>query len=985
MKKNLLLYQKRLFVLALGFCIPLMLFSQRTVSGIVSDATSGEALIGASILVPNTSTGTITNIDGEYSIEVDASVTELEFSYTGYTARRILIPEDGILNVTLAYGELLEEVVVIGYGEVKRKDATGSVQSIQSKEFNKGVIAGPQQLLAGKVAGVNITTDGSPGGGSVIRIRGEASLGASNDPLIVIDGIPTEGGVGGSRNALNLINPNDVESMTVLKDASATAIYGNRASGGVILITTKKGSVGKPFSLTYNGNMSFGSIAKKIDVLSADEFRETIRNHWGSESDQAALLGDASTDWQDEVFRQASGMDHNLSASGAFGDIPYRASLGYSNFNGLLKRDNFNRITSNINVNPRLLDNRLQLNLGIKNVRTNNFFGNFGAIGSALAFDPTRPVFDEGNSFGGYTTWTIQNDPTVPNALAPANPVALIEQRDDESTVTRTILSASGDYRFKFLPELRANLNLAYDRSNGEGTVKIPAEAAFAFDLEAGGGADNFYTSKQTNSLLEFYLNYKKEIGSHSVDLMGGYSWQHFEFRNFSQNFSATGFQNEGDDDDDNPAEYYLLSFFGRMNYGFNDRFLATFSLRADGTSRFSPQARWGYFPAVALAAKIVDRDSDIFNQVKLRAGWGLTGQQDIGGLYYPWQGLYQLSTPTARYQFGNQFFDTFRPNGYDVNLKWEEASTFNVGVDYSIIKDRFSGALEVYKRYTTDILNSVPLAAGTNLTNFITTNIGDMEGEGIEATFNITPIFTENLTWNININGAYNRAEITKLTSSDDPSFVGNLTGGIAGGVGSTVQILSVGYAPYSFYVYEQMYDEEGNILEGQFVDRNEDGQVNIDDLYRYEQRAPDFTFGFASNLNYGNLDFSFAGRASQGNFVYNNIQTSNGWLNGSYNPSGYLRNVHPIAVENNFQEDETLILSDAFVEDASFIRVDHITLGYTFPTLVKNGARVYATIQNPIVISGYSGIDPEVFSGIDNVIYPRARTILFGLNVNL
>ncbi len=982
MKKNLTLCPRIALILTLVFGIPILLFGQKTISGIVSDASSGETLIGATITIPNSSTGTITDIDGAYSLVINDSVTELEISYTGYQSVRLPIPKDNILNVSLALGEILDEVVVIGYGEVKRQDVTGSVRSISSKDFNKGVIAGPQQLLSGKIAGVNITTDGSPGGGSVIRIRGEASLGASNDPLIVVDGIPLGEGVGGSRNALNLINPNDIESMTVLKDASATAIYGNRASGGVIIITTKKGKVGAPFSISYNGNISFGNITKNIDVLSADEFRSALTNHFGENSPETELLTDANTDWQEEIFRQASGMDHNINVSGAFGNIPYRASVGYTNFNGLLKRDNFKRISTNVNITPRLIDNRLQLNLGIKNVRTNNFFGNFGAIGSALAYDPTKPVRDESDIYGGYTTWTIPNG--NPNALAPANPVALIEQRDDESTVKRYILSASADYRFSFLKELRANLNLAYDSANGSGTVIIPDNAAFAFDLETGGGANNNYSSDVTNRLLEFYLNYRKEIGIHTFDLVGGYSWQNFRFKNFSQNFSTSGIQNEGDQDDDNPSEYYLVSFFSRLNYDFKNRILATFTLRADGTSRFSPEARWGYFPAVGLAAKLIDRNSDFLDLIKLRVGWGVTGQQDIGQNFYSWQGTYQLSTPTASYQFGDQFINTYRPNGYDNNLKWEEASTYNIGLDFSVIRDRFSGTVEVYKRFTSDILNDIPIAAGTNLTNFLTTNIGDMESEGFELALNITPVLTENTRWDFNINGAYNKAEITKLTSSDDPAFEGNRVGGIAGGVGSTIQIHSVGFAPYSFYVYEQLYDESGNILEGQFVDRNEDGVVNTDDLYRYEKRAPNFTFGFSNSLKISNFDFSFAGRAIKGNFVYNNIKTSNGYLNGSYNSSGYIRNIHPIAVEQNLLEDETLILSDAFVEDASFLKVDHITLGYTFPTLVKNGVRVYGTLQNPFIVSDYSGIDPEVFSGIDNVIYPRARTILFGLNVN-
>ncbi len=957
-------------------------YSQKTVTGTISDAQSEETLIGVSISTDDKSVGTLTDIDGNYSIVVADDVTTLNFSYVGYQNVSMTIPESNTLDVYMSIGELLDEVVVIGYGEVKREDVTGSIQSIDSKDFNKGAIAGPQQLLSGKIAGVNISTDGSPGGGSTIRIRGASSLAASNDPLIVVDGIPLGAGVGGERNPLNLINPNDIESMTVLKDASATAIYGNRASGGVILITTKKGNLGAPFQLSYNGNISFGNTVNRVDVLTADEFRSAITNQFGEESSQTDLLGEASTDWQDQVYRQSTGMDHNINASGSVGNFPIRASLGYTDFDGVLKRDNFSRLSSNINITPRLIDNRLQLNLGIKTSTTNNFFGNFGAIGSAIAYDPTQPILDSSSPYGGYNTWTIPNG--NPNALAPTNPVALIEQVDNESTVNRLILSGSADYRFKFLPELRANLNLAWDRAAGSGTVNIPENAAFAFDLETGGGADNEYTSDVENKLLEFYLNYKKDINKHTFDIMGGYSWQHFYFENFSLNKSASGFVQEGNDDDNNPREYYLLSFFGRMNYDFNDKLIATFTLRSDGTSRFSPENRWGYFPAIGLAGKIIENDNKYFNFLKIRAGWGVTGQQDIGGDFYGWQGTYQLSTPTARYQFGNQFLDSYRPNGYDASRKWEETSTINLGLDFNIVSDRLTGTFDIYQRETVDLLNSIPVAAGTNLTNFLTTNIGNMEGQGVELGLNISPIKTDKVQWDINVNGAYNVSKITKLTSSDDPNFIGNRVGGIAGGVGSTVQIHTVGFAPSSFYVYEQLYAEDGSILEGQFADRNEDGVVNADDLYRFQKPAADYTFGFTNNLKVGDFDFSFAGRGSIGNYLYNNVQTNNGYLSGLANPSGYIRNVHSIAVEQNLQEDENLILSDAFIEDASFLRLDHITLGYTFPTLTRRGVRVYGTVQNPIVISDYTGLDPEVFGGIDNTIYPRARTVLFGLSVN-
>jgi TonB-linked SusC/RagA family outer membrane protein len=968
-------------LLLLLFGLPLHIFSQLTVTGNVTDAESGEGLIGVNILVKGTSTGTTTDFDGNYEIEVPNAGDILVFSYTGYQSTEITIQQGGNFNVSLSSGEILEEVVVIGYGTVKRKDATGSLQSVSSDDFNRGSITGPQELLSGKVSGVSITTDPSPGGGATIRIRGESSLSASNDPLIVIDGVPLDnGGVSGGRNPLNVINPNDIASITVLKDASAAAIYGNRAAGGVILITTKKGELGTGLSVGYNGSVSLGQASNTVPNLSADEFRQAIMDNYDEDHPARTLLGDANTDWQSEIYQTSTSHDHNLNLAGGIGNFPIRASVGYTNAEGILKTDKFDRFTGSLNLTPGFFDNMLQLNLHAKAMKTRNHFADRGAIGNAVRFDPTQPIYDENSPYGGFYTWTIPNG--NPNTLAATNPIALLEMRDDNSDVLRYITNANLDYRFHFLPDLRANLNLAYDYADGAGTVYVPTNAAFAFNSVTGGGVNNVYNQKKFNSLLEYYMNYKKTLGIHSLDLMGGYSWQHFEVQNTYTNSDIAGSETNTTIGDD-PAEFYLVSMYGRLNYGLADRYLLTLTLRRDGTSRFSPENRWGLFPAAALAVKLIENDDPYFNNLKLRGGWGVTGQQDIGD-YYAYQARYELSLPNAQYQFGDQFITTFRPNGYDANIKWEETETYNIGADFSIINDRLSGSLDIYQRYTKDLLNYIPVPAGTNLTNFITTNIGNMETQGFEVSLNVTPYKTDKNAWDFAANLSYNQSEITKLTATEDPDYDGVLTGGIAGGVGSNIQIHSVGYAPSSFYVYHQLYDDEGNLLEGEFEDLNGDEIINEQDKYRYEKPAADYFIGFTNNLVLGDFYFTFAGRASIGNYVYNNVKTDAGYLNRLYGSTNYLDNIHESGVELNVKNQANLTFSDYFVSRADWLRLDHITIGYNLDKLLGQGLGVYFTVQNPIVLTKYDGIDPEIANGIDNNIYPRPRTFVIGVNAN-
>jgi TonB-linked SusC/RagA family outer membrane protein len=961
--------------------------AQRVINGKISEKESGEAVIGAFVVSKeNPSIGTVTDFDGNFSLEVPQSTLTLIISFLGYEPTELILNNSNDYEIVLSQqSQVLQDVVIIGYGSVKREDATGSLQSVNAKDFNRGAITSPQELIAGKVAGVAVTTaGGAPDDGVVIRIRGESSLSANNDPLIVVDGIPLGGGIAGNRNALNFINPNDIESMTVLKDASATAIYGSRASGGVILITTKKGGGLKKLKLDYNANVSLGVPVNRVDVLNAGEFRTQMEQRFPNFIN---LMGDANTDWQSEIFQRAFGHDHNLSASGIVGNLPYRVSMGYTNKEGILKTDQFERYSAALNVNPSLLNNSLRLNLGFRGMLTNNQFADRGAIGSAVNFDPTQPILDPESKYNGYFVW-LNNDGS-PKPLAPANPVSLLNLRDDRSTVKRYVLNGSADYRMPFLPSLRANLNLAYDHSESEGSVRIAGDntVAFSFDPLYGGGVNNSYKAVSTNSLLEFYLNYNENFGRHNIDLMGGYSWQRFfdgasDFRSNAAGTPSETFIRENID-----SELYLISLFTRLNYTFNNNFLFTFSLRSDGTSRFAPENRWGIFPAAAVAYKFIENSNNTFNSLKLRLGWGVTGQQDVGSRYI-YQARYQLSLDNARYQFGEEFINTFRPNGYDANIKWEETATYNIGADVSIIKNRLSSTIEVFQRNTTDLINFVPVPAGTNLTNFINTNIGNMVSKGIELSFNTTPVLKKKIQWDLGINGAYNTFEITKLTATEDPNFPGVQVGGISGGTGSNIQIHTVGHAPYSFFVFQQKYDEDGRLLPGQYVDRNNDGVVDDKDRYRFQKPFADFLIGLTSNLRIGDFDFSFAGRGAIGNHVYNNVASDLGFFQRMRHPTDYLVNVHRYAVTYDIPAqvigEQNILFSDHYVSDASFFRMDHITVGYSFKKVLGDYMRVFATVQNAFVLTKYDGIDPEIFNGIDNNFYPRPRTFLLGVNVS-
>ncbi len=974
------------FLLLIGFLIlPFTMIGQKTISGQLVDDESNEPLIGASVSVPGSTIGTVTDIDGKYTLTVPEGTESIRVTYTGYPPKDIALGLSNVYNMRMTSGEVLSEVVVIGYGTVKREDLTGSVGVVNEDKFAEGALTTPEALIAGKVAGVNISTGGDPGGGSSILIRGRSSLDASNAPLVVIDGIPVENStLPGGRGIYNLVNPNDIETMTVLKDASATAIYGSRASGGVIIITTKKGKLGKKIGVNYSGNIGFMRPLGTQDVLSADEFKSYIRETFAGDSAIINRLGTDNTNWQDQIYQRGIVTDHNLSLSGGVGIIPYRVSFGYTDNQSVLTSDRFRRTTAAINLSPGFLDNTLQVNFSAKAQLTKNRFADRGAIGNAINFDPSQPVLDPESPYGGYFTYT--NPDGTPSNVAPTNPLALIEQRTNTADINRFLVNASIDYRLPFLKELRANLSLGTDRGKGEGGSAAPREAEFVYGDEENYGEDNLYRGERNNDLIDFYLNYNKKLGAINLDLTAGYSWQHFIWaEDFFENKKVA--QTTQIVTGDQPRELYLASLFGRANLTIAEDFLLTMTLRRDGTSRFSEDNRWGLFPAAAFAWKIIENDSKGLSALKFRAGWGVTGQQDIGNKsrdYYAYLPVYTSSFDNASYPFGGNVIGTLRPEGYTSDIKWEENRAFNIGLDYGFVDDRILGSVEYFRTNSVDLLSRITPPAGSNLTNSIVTNIGNMEVSGVEFSINAIPVQTANLTWDFSFNATFNSTEITKLNLSDDPNFKGNQVGGIAGGVGNTIGIHAVGHAPFSFLVYEQVYDDSGNPIEGLYVDRNGDGTITPEDQYIYESPDANSFYGYATSLVYKNIGLSLGGRAFAGNYVYNN-NLSNGYL-GQMTNNEVLRNLPKDAIDLGFQNAQ--FFSDHFVEDGSFLKLDYITLSYNMKDLISkaNNMQVYATVQNPLLITNYSGIDPEITDGtnpgVDNNIYPRSRTILFGIN---
>lgn len=981
--------------------------------GNVKDA-NGEAIIGASVLQAGTTNGTITDIDGNFILSAPEG-SSITISYVGYVTQNIVNHGQSNLIVVLKEdSEVLDEVVVIGYGQVKKNDLTGSVTAIDADKMVKGAVSSATDMLTGKAAGVSVVSSGgAPGAGATIRIRGGSSMSASNDPLIVIDGVPVDNSeIKGMSNPLLTVHPSDIATFTILKDASATAIYGSRASNGVILITTKTGKEGK-VKVGYNGSFSVNTRAGKIDVMDADEFRNFVITKFGAGSPQAEALGSANTDWQDQIFHAAVSTDHNVSVSGAVPHMPYRVSASYSTENGILKTSNMQRTTGAINLNPNFFDKKLNIQLNVKGIYNRNRFADTGAIGAATQFNPTKPVYQDGLAFGnGYYLDMQKPDPDKPSfvpqpiGIAISNPLAMLEEKDDVSDVYRSIGNAQIDYRFHFLPELRANLNVAYDVSKSEEDKIIYDNSSMTYssgNYKAGWGEnEHIYQLKRTH-LLDFYLNYVKEFGINNIDVMAGYSWQHFY--NKTENaypYSTAMAEKEGKadykDSQQFETESYLVSFFGRLNYTLLGRYLFTFTLRDDGSSRFSPDNRWGIFPSAALAWRMKDetflKDIAVLSDLKLRLGWGITGQQNLGNGDYPYMARYQYSKAGANYYFGDTKVNLLAPLEYDADLKWEETTTWNAGLDFGFLSGRLTGSVDAYFRTTKDLLNTVAVPAGANFSNELLTNVGELENKGFEVTINTHPIVTKDWNWTLGFNLSYNKNRITKLTVNDDPNYPGVQHSGIDGATGYKAMIHKVGQPFNSFYVYEQIYRPDGSPIEGAYVDQNQDGKIDEKDLICFKKAAPDVFLGLTSQLSYKQWDLNFGLRASFGNSVYNNIQSNREAWAGSqmYDQAGFLKNRLTSAEKTNFQISQPL--SSYYVQNASFLRMDNITLGYTFDKVFRAGqtARVYFTVQNPFVITKYSGLDPEIGrtstdednTGMDNNIYPRPRTYMIGLNVN-
>lgn len=992
--------KKRLRHYALGLLLLLVnqlaIAQVSTVTGKVTDGNKAP-LAGVTVAVKGKKIATNTSNDGSYSLENVAAGDVLLFSSVGFNSveQKVVTGSNAMVILTVAANNL-NEVVVVGYGTTRKRDLTGSVATISAKDFQKGQISTPEQMIAGKLPGVSIISNGGqPGSGSTIRIRGGSSIRASNDPLIVIDGVPlSSDGISGAGNPLSFINPNDIESFTVLKDASAAAIYGTRAANGVILITTKKGTGGK-MKINFSTTVSASAITKKVAVLSADEFRAVV-NAKGTAA-QKGLMGTANTDWQSEIYQTAFATDNNITISGGIKKLPYRVSIGYANQNGVLITDNLQRSSLSLVLNPTFFNNHLKVDLNVKGSAQQTRFANTGAIGGAVSFDPTQPVYSalKDNRFGGFYEWRDLSTATGLVNLVGRNPVGLLNQTESKSNPYRSIGNLQLDYKFHFLPELRANLNMGYDISEGRGTTFVSDSAASDYAAGGVGGQNNKYRQQRNNTVFDFYLNYNKLFSKikSRVDVTAGYSYNNFIATNyFYASYNAKGIKYPNSDPAfqfDKP-ENTLVSYFGRLNYTFNDKYLLTATVRRDGSSRFAGNNRWGMFPSVAFAWKIKDEkllaNSKAISDLKLRMGYGIAGQQD-GINNYDFLSFYGLSSPNAAYQFGNQYFQMYRPGAYNPNIKWEETSTANIALDFGFLNNRITGSIDFYHKKTTDLLNSIPQPAGSNFSAFFIANVGSMENKGVEFNINVEPVKTANWNWEAGFNVTYNKNNITNLTVvPKDATYRGIQAGGIAGGIGGGFsQIQQVGYSRSTFNLYQQVYGANGKPVENVFVDVNEDGIINQDDLTKTKSAVPDLFMGFTTNFSYKRFSAGFVLRSSIGNYVYNNVHSNAGnqlQVLGNY----VLYNASANYLATNFNGNSNNLLSDYYIQNASFLRMDNLSFGYNAGAILRNKAtlRVNATVQNVFVLTKYEGLDPEVNSGVDNNFYPRPRIFTLGLNLN-
>jgi len=977
------IYNKLLFLLLM---LPFTVLSQTAVDGVVVDSKTKQPLPGVNVIVQGTQTGASTDLDGKFKLTKLKNGDKLMFSFIGYKNETVVFEGQKTLTVSLSEeSNILQEVVVqVGYGNVKKKDATGSVSTLAAKDFNKGSNVTAENLLSGRVAGLTVNTSGAPGSGSEIRIRGGSSLSASNDPLIVIDGLPvTNNGSAGSTSILAALNPNDIESFSVLKDASATAIYGSRASNGVIIITTKRG--GKKLSVDYNFQYGSGKLVKTINVFGADEFRALIA---AKKPGLLSTLGNSNTDWQKEIYRRTDFVDNNLSIRGnLFGTIPGRISIGNTYTEGLRLTNSFNRNTVSTTLNPTFLKDHLKLRLNATFANENNRFAD-GVEGSAINFDPTQSLYKAGSPFGGYFEYY---NPTTGNLnLAPRNPVAQLLQTYNTGRTNRVFGNFEADYKMHFFPDLRAVVNVGFDQANGVNTRLVDSGVATGGSYTDGSGiiqyigTDATQTSILRNKLIDTYLAYNKKFGNINFDATLGRSYQIFNeertyYGDLRRNPSAPVNPNVYRPATDN----VLIGYFARANVSYNDKYLFTASFRRDGSSRLAKENQWANYPAFAFAWKMKNdffKDSKTVSDLKLRLGYGITGNQGLGSEYnniYLQQ--YASGGVNSQYTFGSTPVPIAISRPYNDILKWEKQTTYNIGLDYGLFNNRITGALDVFYKKTDDLFAVAPVADGGNFSNFLLQNIGSFTTKGIEFGINAEIVKSQKFNWNVNFNATKFERRIEKLAGGADV-----LLGNTGAGTGGTAQIYREGFTPSSFYVYKQLYDNAGKPIEGAYADLNGDGIINGNDRYIYKNPDPDFVFGFASNMNYGNFDFSFNMRASVGNRIYNAVNAGKAQYDSLQ--SGSVAGNIPTSVQNTgFNTTSDVVLSDLYVENGSFLRMDNISLGYTFPKWLEGKAslRLFTGVQNAFVLTKYSGLDPEITGGIDNTIYPRQRQFLFGANV--
>lgn len=977
----------RVLLLVMALILNIEVFAQTTVNGLVIDS-NREPVIGASVLVKGTTTGAATDFYGRFTLKVPDENSILVISYVGCETREVAANSAELQSGVIMRENVqnLDELVVIGYGSVKKSDATGSVIAIKPDEFNKGNRVTAQDALVGKVAGVNVVNgSGAPGSGATIRVRSGASLSASNDPLIVIDGVPVDNStIEGSSNIIGSLNPDDIETFTVLKDASATAIYGSRASNGVIVITTKKGN--DRLAVNYSSSYSVSTTADRLDVLTAEEFKAFVPTVTGVPANPS--FGSANTDWQDEIYRTAFGTEQNISVSGKVKPIkaPFRVSLGYTNQNGIIENNNYQRLSFGGNISPSFFDDHLTANLNLKVSYENNKMVDNSVVGAALRYDPTRPVMTGSPTAAtdpglGYFIWTNGGSPM---AIQTNNPVAQLELTDQRNKVVRSIGSAALQYKVHGLEDLKLNVNLGYDVLESKYNKDVPdlAGTMYTENQKDGTGLMQRGVQNKQNLLLDAFANYDKTFADkHTFGAMVGYGWQNF-YKKYNLSYDDP-MGNELQSDTHYETEYFLLSFYGRVNYSYDDRYLITATLRGDASSRFASDNRWGIFPSVALAWRIIQEDfmkeQDVLSDLKLRLGYGVTGQQDILN-DYPYMTTFTVSYPEASYLFGNTWYNTYRPNGYDRDIKWETTTTWNVGVDYGFLDNRIYGSIDYYKRFTKDLLNTINVSSGTNYSSVLTTNIGKMENEGVEFAINAVPVRTKDFEWTVGFNYTWNDSKITKLNMIDTGSnFV--QTGAISG-TGKYVQVFMVGERPYTFYLCKQAYDENGDPIEGKYV--QPDGSVSSTETrYATDKSAlPTSYLGFNTRFSWKNWDLSLSGHGSFGNYVYNYVAADQ-YVQSVYSDQGSFSNILRSTRDKGFQQQQ--LYSDIWLEDGSFFRFDNITLGYTFDRLWNDTSRLRLTfsVSNIATITGYSGLDPELTDGIDREVYPRPRAYTLGVNL--